>query len=50
MYLTINKIVIMKLPTKYSKLDWTKGEKAKVREEYIKLQKGLCYLDITSLL
>ena len=33
----------MKLPTKYSKLDWRKGEKAKVREEYVKLQKGLCY-------
>lgn len=33
----------MKLPAEYSKLDWRKGEKAKIREEYIKLQKGLCY-------
>ena len=27
----------MNLPVKYSKLDWRKGEKAKVREEYIKI-------------
>lgn len=33
----------MELPTKYSKLDWRKGEKAIVREQYIKLQNGLCY-------
>src|SRR5690606_34289527 len=33
----------IKLPTEYSKLDWKKGEKAIVREQYIKEQKGLCY-------
>tara|TARA_R110000850_G_scaffold154141_1_gene277674 strand:+ start:327 stop:614 length:288 start_codon:yes stop_codon:yes gene_type:complete len=33
----------MELPTKYSKLDWRKGEKAQVRNRYIKLQKGSCY-------
>lgn len=33
----------MKLPTEYSKLDWKKGEKAIVREQYIIEQKGLCY-------
>ena len=33
----------MKLPTEYSKLDWRKGEKAAVREQYIVEQKGLCY-------
>lgn len=33
----------MKLPVEYSKLDWRKGEKAIVREQYIVEQKGLCY-------
>ena len=33
----------MELPTKYSKLDWRKGEKAQVRNQYIKLQGGDCY-------
>ena len=33
----------MELPTEYSKLDWRKGEKAIVREQYIKEQNGLCY-------
>jgi len=33
----------MKLPTEYSKLDWRKGEKAHVRDLYVKQQKGLCY-------
>ena len=33
----------MELPVKYSKLDWEKGEKAIVRNEYIRLQNGLCY-------
>ena len=33
----------MELPVKYSKLDWTKGEKILVREKYIELQNGLCY-------
>jgi hypothetical protein len=32
----------MKLPVKYSTLDWRKGEKAIVREKYIQEQKGLC--------
>jgi hypothetical protein len=39
----------MELPTEYSKLDWRKGEKAVVREQYIKEQKGLCYYCKTSL-
>jgi len=39
----------MKLPTEYSKLDWKKGEKAIVREQYILEQKGLCYYCKTSL-
>lgn len=33
----------MKLPIQYSKLDWRKGEKALVRNQYIEIQKGLCY-------
>jgi|TARA_R110000796_G_scaffold250262_1_gene379024 hypothetical protein len=33
----------MKLPVEYSKLDWRKGEKRIVREQYIVEQKGLCY-------
>lgn len=33
----------MELPTKYSKLDWRKGEKRLVRELYIQLQNNLCY-------
>lgn len=33
----------MKLPVKYSTLDWKKGEKVIVRNKYIELQKGLCY-------
>jgi hypothetical protein len=33
----------MNLPVKYSTLDWKKGEKAIVREQYIKDQNGLCY-------
>lgn len=33
----------MELPTKYSKLDWKKGEKKLVRELYIQLQNNLCY-------
>jgi hypothetical protein len=33
----------MKLPVEYSKLDWRKGEKRVVREQYIVEQKGLCY-------
>jgi len=33
----------MELPTKYSSLDWRKGEKAFVRNLYIEKQKGLCY-------
>lgn len=32
-----------KLPIKYNTLDWRKGEKALVREQYIKEQNGLCY-------
>ena len=32
----------MKLPVDYTKLDWRKGETAKVREQYIKEQKGKC--------
>lgn len=32
-----------KLPTKYSKLDWRKGEKRTVREQYRTLQDNLCY-------
>ena len=39
----------MKLPTEYSKLDWKKGEKAIVREQYILEQKGLCWYCNTSL-
>ena len=31
------------LPTEYSKLDWRKGEKAIVREQYIVEQSGMCY-------
>lgn len=31
------------LPTDYTKLDWRKGEKKIVREQYVKLQKGKCY-------
>jgi len=34
---------MIKLPVKYSTLDWRKGEKAIVREQYIKEQNGLCY-------
>ena len=33
----------MELPTRYSKLDWKKSEKAFVREQYVKEQNGLCY-------
>jgi hypothetical protein len=33
----------MKLPTDYTKLDWRKGEKKAVREQYVLEQKGLCY-------
>ena len=33
----------IKLPVKYKSLDWRKGEKTLVREQYIKLQNGLCY-------
>lgn len=33
----------MKLPVKYSTLDYKKGEKRIVREEYVKLQNGLCH-------
>lgn len=33
----------MTLPVKYSTLDWRKGEKAIVRNEYVRLQKNLCY-------
>ena len=33
----------MKLPVKYSSLDWRKGEKRIVREEYERLQEGKCY-------
>jgi len=32
----------MKLPVKYSTLDWRKGERQKVRNEYIKVQDGKC--------
>jgi len=39
----------MELPTEYSKLDWKKGEKAIVRNQYIKEQNGLCYYCKTSL-
>lgn len=33
----------MNLPVKYSTLDWKKGEKAIVRNHYVKLQNGLCF-------
>lgn len=33
----------MKLPAKYSTLDWRKGEKAIVRAEYIRLQENKCF-------
>ena len=33
----------MQLPVKYSTLDWRKGEKAIVREEYIRFQNGICF-------
>lgn len=33
----------MNLPVKYSTLNQREGEKAIVRNEYIKLQNGLCY-------
>lgn len=33
----------MELPVRYSKLDWRKGEKRIVREEYERLQEGKCY-------
>lgn len=32
-----------KLPTDYTKLDWRKGEKAMVRDQYVAEQNGLCY-------
>jgi len=33
----------MILPTDYKKLDWRNGEKAKVREQYIREQNNKCY-------
>ena len=33
----------MKLPVDYRTLDWQKGDKARVRNEYVKLQEGKCY-------
>lgn len=33
----------MELPVKYSTLDWKKGEKAIVRNQYVELQNSLCY-------
>lgn len=33
----------MDLPTDYTKLDWRKGEKAKVREQYVIEQNNKCY-------
>lgn len=32
-----------KLPTDYTKLDWRKGEKAMVRDQYVAEQCGVCY-------
>ena len=37
------KINDMILPTDYKKLDWRNGEKAKVREQYIREQNNKCY-------
>ena len=34
---------VWNLPTDYSKLEWKKGEKAKVREQYILEQNNKCY-------
>lgn len=33
----------MELPVNYEKLDWRKGERRIVREEYERLQGGKCY-------
>ena len=33
----------MKLPVDYRALDWQKGDNARVRNEYVKLQEGKCY-------
>lgn len=33
----------MELPVDYNKLDWRKGEKRIVREEYERLQEGKCW-------
>jgi hypothetical protein len=35
--------LIMELPVKYSQLNGRAGEKANVRNEYVRLQKGLCF-------
>jgi len=37
------KLSSIKLPVDYRTLDWTKGETARVRNEYAWLQGGLCY-------
>jgi hypothetical protein len=34
---------VTELPTDYTKLDWRKGETKAVREQYVKLQGGVCY-------